>query len=162
MRESEISVLTRYLILRDYKSFRHINGTMIYLFIYFKIWPCSLWDLSSPTRDQTQPQQWKHRVLTTEWPRNSLWFFFFFFWHMIFSSPYLLELHNKIFINMILEISFKIIWRREGIDETRLVDNFWSWVMDTCLLLYIIFSFGPNQGSNPGSQIGRASCRERV
>ena len=42
---------------------------------FFFFWPpqCGLWDLSYPTRDQTQaPQQWKHWILpTTRLPGNS-------------------------------------------------------------------------------------------
>ena len=40
-------------------------------FLFFLATLCSLWDLSSLTRDWTQAWQWKHQVLTTGPPGNS-------------------------------------------------------------------------------------------
>ena len=39
---------------------RHIVNSVCFVFLW-----CSLQNLSSTTRDWTQPRQWKHRVLTT-------------------------------------------------------------------------------------------------
>ena len=51
----------------------------LFLFVYFILFfniflavLCSMWDLSSPTRDRTRgPLQWKRRVLTTASPGKS-------------------------------------------------------------------------------------------
>ena len=47
---------------------------MLFCFVFFFFFASlhSLWNLSFPTRDQTQAQQWKHRVITTGPPGNSL------------------------------------------------------------------------------------------
>ena len=41
------------------------------IFFFFLATLCSIWDISSPTRDGI-PLQWKRRVLTTGLPGNSL------------------------------------------------------------------------------------------
>ena len=63
---------------------------------FFSPPPRSLWDLSSLTRDQTQPQQGKHRILTTRPPGDSLGF-------SSFSSKYQSETLCQ---------GFKRRWRR--------------------------------------------------
>ena len=45
------------------------------LFI-FLVMLCGMWDLSSPTRDQTCALQWKHKVLTTGPPGSPITKFF--------------------------------------------------------------------------------------
>ena len=47
-------------------------GCFMSFHLFFLAAPCSLWDLSSPTRDRTRvPLPWKHGVLTTGLPENS-------------------------------------------------------------------------------------------
>ena len=48
--------------------------SLVNMLSFFSPPPRSLWDLSSLTRDQTQPQQGKHRILTTRPPGDSLGF----------------------------------------------------------------------------------------
>ena len=53
---------------------RERESVCVYIFIYnFFSWlaaPCSLWDLSSSTRNRAQPWQRKRRILTTRPPGN--------------------------------------------------------------------------------------------
>ena len=44
-------------------------GFLTFFFFFATLW--SIWDIRSPTRDGI-PLQWKHRVLTTGLPGNSL------------------------------------------------------------------------------------------
>ena len=68
-------------LLREKATSKSMRGSLASLFLYlsFLYWPCSMWDLSSLTREQRSnlsPLHWKLRVLTTGPPGSSLSFFF--------------------------------------------------------------------------------------
>ena len=79
------------------KSQHVLLGWFFSLFCFglaFLAVPHGLWDLGSPTRHWTQafPQQWKHRVLTTGQPGNSLLCFCFCVCVCVFKKTYRIEL----------------------------------------------------------------------
>ena len=80
-------------------SYHQISYNLNTLFFFFLAAPCSMWDLSSPTRDGTRALevQWKRRVLTTGPPGNFPVFVFVF---NIFLKVFTLFQLVKIFKNL--------------------------------------------------------------
>ena len=65
------------------------SSLLIFFFFFFLVTPGSMWDISSPTRDQTPTiLPWKHEVLTTWLPGKSLKFPLKSSWELtLYRSP---------------------------------------------------------------------------
>ena len=94
-----------------FKIFIYLFTFYFYFLIkknFFWLHCTALWDLSSPTSIERGPLQWKHRVLTTEPPGNSL---LLLFYSQSFHEDHFLLLQWK---NIALFIMFFIpsgIWQ---------------------------------------------------
>ena len=114
----------------------HCSSPVLILFVRFFcliFWLSAFWNLSSLTRDQNKPclLPWKHGVLTTGLPRNSLAKFFILFDAIIDEIVFLISLlsfHCQCIEILLVFVSYSV--------AELFLDSLW-----TSLYIYIPFSW---------------------